>query len=40
MTLNITVLTRESIYQSADFRLTNSATGAVITDRLSATPEE
>ena len=37
MTLNITVLTRESIYQSADFRLTNSATGAVITDRSGKT---
>ena len=37
MTLNITVLTRESIYQSADFRLTDSANGAVITDRSGKT---
>ncbi|MGH3301963.1 MAG: hypothetical protein ACRDOK_09830, partial [Streptosporangiaceae bacterium] len=33
MTLNITVLSREYIYQSADFRLTNSNTGKLITDR-------
>jgi hypothetical protein len=37
MTLNITVLTRESIYQSADLRLTDVATGAVITDRSGKT---
>jgi hypothetical protein len=32
MTLNITVLTPEAIYQSADFRLTNADTHALITD--------
>ena len=37
MTLNITVLTPESIYQSADFRLTDSASGAVITDQSGKT---
>lgn len=32
MTLNITLLTERAIYQSADFRLTNADTGAIITD--------
>lgn len=32
MTLNITLLTERAIYQSADFRLTNTDTGATITD--------
>jgi hypothetical protein len=32
MTLNITLLTKSRIYQSADFRLTNADTGAIITD--------
>lgn len=32
MTLNVTVLTPTTIYQSADFRLTNFDTGEVITD--------
>lgn len=33
MTLNVTVLTPQTIYLSADFRLTNFDTGRVITDR-------
>ena len=33
MTLNITVLTPVVIYQSADFRLTDSATGKLVTNR-------
>ena len=33
MTLNVTVLTPQTIYLSADFRLTNFDTGQVITDR-------
>jgi hypothetical protein len=32
MTLNITLLTRRSIYQSADFRLTDPDTNQLITD--------
>jgi hypothetical protein len=32
MTLNITLLTERATYQSADFRLTNADTGAIITD--------
>lgn len=32
MTLNITLLTRQTIYQSADFRLTDPATNQLITD--------
>ena len=32
MTLNITLLTERAIYQSADSRLTNTDTGATITD--------
>src|SRR5215217_8079854 len=32
MTLNITLLTERAIYQSADFRLTDADTGAIITD--------
>ncbi len=33
MTLNVTILTPATIYQSADFRLTDSQTGKLITDR-------
>src|SRR5690349_3468685 len=37
MTLNITVVTPAVIYQSADFRLTDSSTGSLITDNSAKT---